>query len=1444
MSGRMPRGLRAFTKAAALTAVGAVVSSLLVVVPAAASAAEPEGAAATIGYRAVPASVPVVDSQVGVGALLGPEAEPIDIVPTDDSPSAALVRLTSLQPEAASTISLGGAVALNVGSGALASTTVLVPVSPDGTVSAAATTPTDVRIEPLAFFDEPVALPGAVTALEAPVRRTPDGGVVLGSSASAVGVVGLGGVPSTAVRSVFVSVEFGVATASADTVTVDLGGVELPVREGTIVSTFVSPNADGDILLAGPAGLTADVVVRGWVAEAAQSEDLDDAATPVNTEGGFVPAFAPVQHVALVDGTPAAIDRGRVAPSDDALVLVWADGATAQTAITAGTDTRGRATGAVVDAARGAEPQLLLVNEVDSAVAIDRGRATANIAVVGAVVGGAAKADDFSVTFRDPGAQVDLGETGGTVELRGTIDIVGGDLASVQVSADDTVLGDAAIRYTRDGIHWSLRTAAPATGTYEFTVVATDRSGVSVSAVRTTRIELPAADETVIVDNVQIFDDPSALVVAALTDETVTVLCDLAVGPGDYIVASTIPGAPSGFLRQIVAKDVTPQGTVLHTQIALLTDVFIQLDVQEDAVLGGPGTIIEELHDDPYVVEPGDLPVAWASEAEFDTSDLPEVTDGGSIASVGAAADVGTRTPGIAPALYTAAGSRAHPAALEGGTSFEPSVTTSAKLGVMPDGELSDGSKSGGSGARSKVKLEGGVYLEADVTAKARLAISIKIWVEFNWLKSAIHSTFENSFTLSTESKTAMAFYLEATKKGAFATSFDKRLATAKLPNIYIPAGPIIIPVVPSLSLSTAGEVKVTASLEFSTTVKWEQTSGTKCTDGKCEPIGQPAKATASQPKIFSHDEKAELSGSIEASVGPKIAASALLWGVAGVEASFTMGLGASVKLAADSTGTVGVEGELFAKFGWGLAAKVVVPLSIIKLPGGDITLLDWRMVGANVRVSILKISLSLDVTPDPAPTPTTPSGPSTGTSGPAPGGSGSGGSGGSGGGSDGGTRDAIDVMFVIDTTGSMSGYISATVAKARDIAARLGSSARSARVGLVEYRDSGDAFTARTVVPLTSDLSALGRGLDGLYADGGGDWEEAVYSGVVTALNEDWRPSAARAIIVMGDAPAHDPEYETGYTAAQVGRFLAGTERICQNARGGITGGPSLPGCTSTPLSSYRFDVGAGLFQAASFGAVSHTVLPQRAVAPALTVAADTGAGLPVILYGISADSTLSAQLAPIAEASGGTVADINGSDAVGDAIDEALASVGRAPEAYFTWELDGRGLTVDATGSAFEGDAATFVVDFGDGTESLSSPTETHVFASPGEYTVTVTVTDEAGRSGQASVTLQVGLDESAPWTSLAFTVDSGTFQPGENAAVTVVGLEPGDRVVGSWAGASDVATAVAGADGQAVVVLGVPWDAAVGDLGFEITSPDARRSGTGTVAVGAFSRYCVAA
>src|SRR5687767_1611367 len=61
--------------------------------------------------------------------------------------------------------------------------------------------------------------------------------------------------------------------------------------------------------------------------------------------------------------------------------------------------------------------------------------------------------------------------------------------------------------------------------------------------------------------------------------------------------------------------------------------------------------------------------------------------------------------------------------------------------------------------------------------------------------------------------------------------------------------------------------------------------------------------------------------------------------------------------------------------------------------------------------------------------------------------------------------RPAVDVVFVLDTTGSMSGLIDAAKRKIWAIANEIakGKPAPRIRMGLVAYRDKGDAYVTRT---------------------------------------------------------------------------------------------------------------------------------------------------------------------------------------------------------------------------------------------------------------------------------------------------------------------------------------------------------------------------------------------
>ncbi|KFA86903.1 VWA domain-containing protein [Archangium violaceum] len=120
--------------------------------------------------------------------------------------------------------------------------------------------------------------------------------------------------------------------------------------------------------------------------------------------------------------------------------------------------------------------------------------------------------------------------------------------------------------------------------------------------------------------------------------------------------------------------------------------------------------------------------------------------------------------------------------------------------------------------------------------------------------------------------------------------------------------------------------------------------------------------------------------------------------------------------------------------------------------------------------------------------------------------------------------RPRIDVVFVLDTTGSMSGLIEGAKQKIFSIASRIaqGKPTPRVRVGLVAYRDVGDAYVTKRY-ELTEDLDGLFTHLRKLQADGGGDTPEHVGRGLgeaVSKLSWDQSRETMKLIFLVGDAP------------------------------------------------------------------------------------------------------------------------------------------------------------------------------------------------------------------------------------------------------------------------------------------------------------------------------------
>lgn len=117
-----------------------------------------------------------------------------------------------------------------------------------------------------------------------------------------------------------------------------------------------------------------------------------------------------------------------------------------------------------------------------------------------------------------------------------------------------------------------------------------------------------------------------------------------------------------------------------------------------------------------------------------------------------------------------------------------------------------------------------------------------------------------------------------------------------------------------------------------------------------------------------------------------------------------------------------------------------------------------------------------------------------------------------------------VDLVFVVDTTGSMQDDIDAVRKKMKELTRELAKRNPDYRVGVNAYRDVHDDYLAKTFLKLSDNEAEIFKAMNKLKADGGGDVREHVYAGLDTALREQpWRDGVERHIILIGDAPPHD---------------------------------------------------------------------------------------------------------------------------------------------------------------------------------------------------------------------------------------------------------------------------------------------------------------------------------
>jgi Mg-chelatase subunit ChlD len=122
--------------------------------------------------------------------------------------------------------------------------------------------------------------------------------------------------------------------------------------------------------------------------------------------------------------------------------------------------------------------------------------------------------------------------------------------------------------------------------------------------------------------------------------------------------------------------------------------------------------------------------------------------------------------------------------------------------------------------------------------------------------------------------------------------------------------------------------------------------------------------------------------------------------------------------------------------------------------------------------------------------------------------------------------KPKVEVVFCLDTTGSMGGLIDGAKAKIWAICNQIanGTPIPELKVGLVAYRDKRDEYTTQ-ITEMTDDLDAIDAKLKTFTANGGGDFPEHVNQALDDAVNKvKWSTDkkTLKIIFLVGDAPPH----------------------------------------------------------------------------------------------------------------------------------------------------------------------------------------------------------------------------------------------------------------------------------------------------------------------------------
>ncbi len=139
------------------------------------------------------------------------------------------------------------------------------------------------------------------------------------------------------------------------------------------------------------------------------------------------------------------------------------------------------------------------------------------------------------------------------------------------------------------------------------------------------------------------------------------------------------------------------------------------------------------------------------------------------------------------------------------------------------------------------------------------------------------------------------------------------------------------------------------------------------------------------------------------------------------------------------------------------------------------------------------------------------------------------------------------DIVFLSDTTGSMSVPINDVQANAANILSTILAGEDNTQFAVAEYRDAGSEFgpasgnyDCKLNQQLTSDTAAVTAGINAWSASGGGDDPEGQMAALTQiasggACEVNFRPDSTSVIVWFGDQPGKDPTATGGTLASAI---------------------------------------------------------------------------------------------------------------------------------------------------------------------------------------------------------------------------------------------------------------------------------------------------------------------